>query len=97
MARGYPGAFGRSVNSPWIWVTLCVLFVLPFVNLRRPLCWLHADLLALVGFSVSLRSSTTRTSGSSVPLTYPAARLPARAAAVDRARSRARAPPSRCG
>src|SRR5262249_45467706 len=27
MARGYPGAFGRGVNSPWVWIPLCVLFV----------------------------------------------------------------------
>lgn len=71
MARGYPGAFGRSVNSPWIWVTLCVLFVAPFVNLRRPLCWLHADLLALLGFSISLAFFNDANLGLSVPLTYP--------------------------
>ena len=32
-----PGAFGRKVNSPWIWIPLCVLFVAPFVDSRRPL------------------------------------------------------------
>ena len=53
MARGYPGAFGRSVNSPWIFVTLTVLFVLPFADMRRPLRWLHADLLALAGLGAS--------------------------------------------
>jgi hypothetical protein len=71
MARGYPGAFGRSVNSPWIWVTLCVLFVLPFVDVRRPLCWLHADLLAMLGFSVSLAFFNDANLGLSVPLTLP--------------------------
>lgn len=71
MARGYPGAFGRSVNAPWIWVTLCVLFVLPFVDVRRPLRWLHADLLALVGFSVSLAFFNDANLGLSVPLAYP--------------------------
>src|SRR5659263_311223 len=45
MARGYPGAFGRIVNSPWIWVPLSILFVLPFVNPRRWRQWLHLDLL----------------------------------------------------
>ncbi len=53
MARGYPGAFGRSVNSPWIFIALMVLFVLPFVDPRRPLQWLHADLLALAGLGAS--------------------------------------------
>ena len=28
MARGYPGAFGRAVNSPWIWLGLTRFFVL---------------------------------------------------------------------
>lgn len=71
MARGYPGAFGRSVNTPWIWLTLCVLFVLPFVDIRRPLRWLHADLLALLGFSVSLAFFNRANLGLSVPLVYP--------------------------
>ena len=71
MARGYPGAFGHSVNSPWIWVTLCVLFLLPFVDVRRPLRWLHLDLLALLGFSASLAFFNNANLGLSVPLTYP--------------------------
>ncbi len=37
MARGYPGAFGRHVNALYIWLPLCVLFLLPFLNFRRPL------------------------------------------------------------
>src|SRR5690348_10688551 len=37
MARGYPGAFGRHVNSLYVWLPMCVLFVLPFINWRRPL------------------------------------------------------------
>ena len=36
MARGYPGAFGRRVNSWYIWVPLCILFVAPFLPWRRP-------------------------------------------------------------
>ncbi len=71
MARGYPGAFGRSVNSPWIWVTLSVLFVLPFIDLRRPFRWLHADLLALLGFSASLAFFNDAQLDLSVPLAYP--------------------------
>ena len=51
MARGYPGAFGRTVNAPWVWIPLCVLFVLPFA--RPPLRLLHLDLLVLLAFSVS--------------------------------------------
>src|SRR5205085_6808510 len=36
MARGYPGAFGRHVNALYVWLPLCALFLLPFINPRRP-------------------------------------------------------------
>jgi len=62
MARGYPGAFGRKVNSPWVWIPLCALFLAPFARLRRPLSVRNLDLLVLLAFSVSLRTSTTRRS-----------------------------------
>ncbi|MCU0313808.1 MAG: hypothetical protein MUC84_07090, partial [Solirubrobacteraceae bacterium] len=71
MARGYPGAFGQSVNSPWIWVTLSVLFVLPFVDVRRPWRMLHLDLLVLVGFGASLAFFNAANLGLSVPLSAP--------------------------
>ena len=51
MARGYPGAFGRIVNAPWVWIPLALLFVAPF--LRRPWGMLHLDLLVLSAFSAS--------------------------------------------
>ena len=51
MARGYPGAFGRIVNAPWVWIPLAVLFVAPF--LRPPWGMLHLDLLVLSAFSAS--------------------------------------------
>jgi hypothetical protein len=71
MARGYPGAFGRHVNALYIWLPLCVLFVLPFVNFRRPLSLLHLDLLALLSFSVSLAFFNHGRIYGSVPLAYP--------------------------
>ena len=71
MARGYPGAFGRVVTSPWIWIPLSVLFVLPFVNPRRWRSWLHLDLLVLSAFSVSLAFFNRAEIGLSVPLVYP--------------------------
>ena len=37
MARGYPGAFGEHVNALYIWLPLCLLFLLPFFDFRRPL------------------------------------------------------------
>ena len=71
MARGYPGAFGEKVNAWWIWLPLCVLFVLPFIPWRRRPTLLHLDLLALLGFSVSLAFFNHANLGMSVPLVYP--------------------------
>jgi hypothetical protein len=71
MARGYPGAFGRHVTSLYIWLPLCFLFLLPFVNLRRPLSMLNLDLLVLLSFSVSLAYFNHADIYQSVPLSYP--------------------------
>jgi len=71
MARGYPGAFGRHVNSLYIWLPLCVLFILPFFNFRRPFSLLHLDLLMLLSFSVSLAFFNNAHIYASVPLSYP--------------------------
>jgi hypothetical protein len=71
MARGYPGAFGRKVNALYIWLPLCLLFVAPFFDRRRPLRLLHLDLLVLVLFSVSLAFFNDGEVGRSVPLAYP--------------------------
>jgi len=71
MARGYPGAFGRHVNALYIWLPLCVLFMLPFIDFRRPFSMLHLDLLALLSFSVSLAFFNHADIYASVPLAYP--------------------------
>jgi len=83
MARGYPGAFGRQVNAWYVWLPLCLLFVAPFLPARRrpagargrwaapALGWLHADLLVLLSFSVSLALFNHADIGLSVPLIYP--------------------------
>ncbi len=73
MARGYPGAFGRSANALYVWLPLCALFLLPFVPWRRPrrLTLLHLDLVMLLGFSVSLAFFNHALIGLSVPLAYP--------------------------
>jgi hypothetical protein len=71
MARGYPGAFGRKLNSPWVWIPLTVLFVAPFVDVRRPLRMLHLDLLVLAGFGVSVAFFNDAQIGVSVPIVYP--------------------------
>jgi hypothetical protein len=71
MARGYPGAFGRDVTALYIWIPLCVLFVAPFIPWRRRPSLLHLDLLALLGFSISLALFNHAQIGLSVPLVYP--------------------------
>jgi hypothetical protein len=71
MARGYPGAFGRHVNALYIWLPMCVLFLLPFFDFRRPFSMLHLDLLVLLLFSVSLAFFNHGRIYQSVPLAYP--------------------------
>jgi hypothetical protein len=75
MARGYDGAFGRRVNAWYVWIPMCLLFLVPFLPSlrrgdRRP-SWLHLDLLALLGFSVSLAFFNAARIGLSTPLIYP--------------------------
>ena len=82
MARGYPGAFGRRVNAWYVWIPLCVLFIAPFLPWRRRRlpgggrerrAWslLHLDLLALLGFSISLALFNHAKIGLSTPAIYP--------------------------
>src|SRR5262249_6203775 len=71
LARGYQGAVAGKVNRWWIWLPLCVLFVAPFVDPRRPLRLIHLDLLALLGFSVSLFFFNKAEIGWSVGFVYP--------------------------
>ena len=69
MARGYPGFFGRAANTPWIWVGLSALFVLPF--LRGPPRMLHLDLAVLLAFALSYAAFNDAELGISVPTVYP--------------------------
>ncbi len=71
MARGYPGAFGRKVNSPLVWITLTLLFVIPFVDPRRPLRIRHLDLAVLMAFGASVAFFNDANIDVSVPLAYP--------------------------
>jgi hypothetical protein len=71
MARGYPGAFGRKVNSPWVWITLTVLFIAPFVDPRRPLRIRHLDLAVLMAFGISVAFFNDANIDASVPIVYP--------------------------
>ncbi len=71
MARGYEGAFGRKLNAPWVWIPLCLLFLVPFLDPRRPLRLLHLDLLVLLAFGASHVFFNRGEIGVSVPLVYP--------------------------
>jgi Glycosyltransferase family 87 len=71
MARGLPGAFGRKINAPYVWIPLMVAFLVPFVDWRRPLRLLHLDLLVLLSFSLSHVFFNRGEIFTSVPLVYP--------------------------
>jgi len=96
MARGYKGAFGRSVTERQIWIPLLALFILPLLRWRRLLSWHTLDLLALSSFSLSLVWFNRGEIFTSVPLTYPPlAYLAIRLAAIGvRGRRAARAEPA---
>jgi hypothetical protein len=72
MARGYPGAFGRTLNAPYVWLPLCAIFILGLLDWRRPLRLAHLDLLVIVaGFGLSHYFFNRGEIGLSVPLAYP--------------------------
>ena len=71
MARGYPGAFGRKLNAPYVWIPLCLLFLMPFVDARRPFRLLHLDLLVLLAFGASHYFFNRGEIGISAALVYP--------------------------
>jgi hypothetical protein len=71
LLRGYPGELGQKLNAPWIWLPLCLLFLAPFVDFRRPFRLLHLDLLVILGFGVSQFWFGLGRPDVSVPLVYP--------------------------
>jgi hypothetical protein len=71
MARGYSGAFGHKLNAPYIFLPLCLLFLLGLVDWRRLWRVANLDLLVLLGFGVSHYFFNRANIGVSVPLVYP--------------------------
>lgn len=71
MARGIPGAFGKSVNNPWIWIAMCLMFVVVMIDPRRLRSWRTLDILVLLSFSISQIFFNDGKIEMSVPLTYP--------------------------
>jgi hypothetical protein len=71
LARGYDPPIGRSLNSPFVWLPLALLFLLPFADPRRLRRLIHLDLLVLLGFGVSQLYFNRGEIDVSVPLVYP--------------------------
>jgi hypothetical protein len=72
MARGNEGAFGgKTLLSPYVWIALCIVFLIGLGDLRRPLSAVNLDLLVLLGLSVSLAFFNAGEIFASVPLVYP--------------------------
>jgi hypothetical protein len=70
MARGYSGAFGHKLNAPYVFLPLCVLFLVGLVDWRRLRRLANLDLLALLGFGASHFFFNRAEIGISVPLQY---------------------------
>lgn len=72
MARGSPGAFGgTTINSPWLWGALCLVFFLGLADLRRPISLRNLDLLFLLSPTASLWFFNHGDIFTAVPLIYP--------------------------
>jgi hypothetical protein len=71
MARGYSGAFGHKLNAPYVFLPLCLIFLLGLVDWRRLWRVANLDLLVLLGFGVSHYFFNRANIGVSVPLVYP--------------------------
>lgn len=71
MARGYSGAFGHALNSPFVFVPLCLIFLLGLFDWRRWRRAANLDLIFLLGFTVSHFFFNRAEIGISVPLQYP--------------------------
>ena len=54
-----------------MWLPLCLLFLAPFFDPRRPLRLVHLDLLVLLGLGISLFFFNRAEITASVALTYP--------------------------
>jgi len=71
MARGYSGAFGHKLNAPYVFLPLCLIFLVGLADWRRLRRVANLDLLVLLGFGVSHYFFNRADIGVSVPLVYP--------------------------
>lgn len=70
MARGYPGAFGRSSTALWVWVPLLGLFLFGLVPRGRPNAR-TGDVLAVAALSIPFAGFNTGRIWLSTPALYP--------------------------
>src|SRR6478609_7914751 len=70
MARGYSGAFGHKLNAPYVFVPLCLVFLVGLVDWRRMRRVANLDLLVLLSFAASNYFFNRADIGVSVPLQY---------------------------
>ena len=71
MARGYEGQFGQKLNAPYVFLPLCLIFLVGLLDWRRWRRLANLDLLVLLGFGVSHYFFNQGEIGVSVPLAYP--------------------------
>ena len=71
LTRGDPGFFGRAVNSPWVWLPLCAIFLFGLLDYRRLRRVAHLDLVVILSFGISQLFLGAGHPGVSVPLVYP--------------------------
>jgi hypothetical protein len=71
MARGYTGAFGHKLNAPYVFLPICIAFLVGLFDWRRPWRAANLDLLVLLGFGVSNFFFNRAEIGVSVPIVYP--------------------------
>src|SRR5919198_4212772 len=72
MARGYPGGFGgKKINTPWVWLTFCAIFLAGLADWRRPRSLRNLDLVALLFFTIPLWYFNHGDVFTSMSLVYP--------------------------
>jgi hypothetical protein len=71
LARGEKPSVGRSLNAPYVWLSLAAIFLGAFFDPRRPGRLLHLDLLVLLAFGLSQLYFNQGRIEVSMPLVYP--------------------------
>jgi hypothetical protein len=71
MARGYSGQFGHKLDAPYVFIPLCLIFVLGLFDWKRWRRVANLDLLVLLAFGISHIFFNRGEIGVSVPLQYP--------------------------